>query len=139
MAEQDNIRVVREAFDAWNAHDVERQLKLVDENHIVESDTIPQPTRGREGLRQFMQTYFVAFPDLHFDLDQVLGSGDFVTARWTATGTHRGDLMGVVATGRSTTTHGCTVFEIRNGKQVRLWTYWDTGHLLRQLGVLPAA
>ena len=139
MADQDNIRVVREAFDAWNDHDVERQLKLLDEKHVVESDTIPQPAIGREAFRQFMQIYLVAFPDLHLALDQILASGDFVVTRWTATGTHRGELMGIPPTGRSTTTHGCTVYEIRNGKQIRFWTYWDTGNLLRQLGVLPGA
>jgi hypothetical protein len=29
------------------------------------------------------------------------------------------------------------VAEVRNGKVVRTWVYWDTGHLLRQLGVMP--
>ena len=76
MADQDNIRVVREAFDAWNDHNVERQLKLLDEKHIAESDTIPQPAIGREAFRQFMQIYLVAFPDLHFALDPILASGD---------------------------------------------------------------
>jgi len=31
------------------------------------------------------------------------------------------------------------VAEFKNGKTVRQWIYWDTGHLLRQLGVLPGA
>ncbi len=66
-------------------------------------------------------------------------SGDYVVIRYTATGTHRGDLMGIAPTNRRAETHGCTIAEIKNGKIVHGWIYWDTGHLLRQLGVMPAS
>jgi predicted ester cyclase len=71
--------------------------------------------------------------------DQIFGEGDYVTTRWTATGTQRGELMGIKPTNRRTVTHGCSVGQLKNGKGVHDWIYWDTGHLLRQLGVLPAA
>jgi predicted ester cyclase len=57
--------------------------------------------------------------------------------RWTAKGTHRGTLMGIAPTNRATVTRGCTVTQYKNGKGVHDWIYWDTGNLLRQLGVLP--
>jgi len=139
MSEQDNIRIVHEALEAWNKHDPGRFVQLLDEKHVIESDTIPAPMAGREVGRQFMQIYVSAFPDLHLDNEQILGSGDFVVARWTATGTHRGELMGIAPTNRRATTHGCTVYEVRNGRITHEWIYWDTGHLLRQLGVLPAS
>ena len=47
--------------------------------------------------------------------------------------------MGIKPTNRRTVTHGCSVSQLKNGKAVHDWIYWDTGHLLRQLGVLPAA
>jgi len=59
--------------------------------------------------------------------------------RTTATGTHRGELMGIKPTNRRTVTHGCSVKQLKNDKAVHDCIYWDTGHLLRQLGVLPAA
>jgi len=84
-----------------------------------------------------MQMYIAAFPDLHFSIDQLLPSGDFVVTRYTATGTHNGDLMGILPTKRRAEVHGCTVMEVRNSTVVRSFVYWDTGHLLRQLGVMP--
>ncbi len=60
--------------------------------------TLPAPLTGRDAGRQFMQMYVSAFPDLHFDIDQIFGDGDFVATRWTATGTHRGELMGIKPT-----------------------------------------
>ena len=137
MAEHDNLRVVQQGWDAWNAHDIEGALKTIDEKHVWETDTLPGPIIGRDGYGHAMQMYITAFPDLKFRIDQMLPSGDYVVSRYTATGTHRGPLMGIAATNRRAETHGCTVAEIRNGKTVRTWVYWDTGHLLRQLGVLP--
>jgi len=137
MAEQDNVRIIRESWDAWNAHNIDGVLKSLDEKHVWETDTLPAPVVGRDGYRQAMQMYITAFPDLQFRIDQLLSSGDHVVSRYTATGTHNGDLMGIPPTKRRAETHGCTVAEVRNGKVVRTWVYWDTGHLLRQLGVMP--
>ena len=139
MSESGNLQISRQTWDAWNAHDPAGYLKFLDPNYVIESDTIPQPIRGLEAARGFMQMYVDAFPDLHFSIDQMIANGDTVVTRWTATGTHRGPLMGIPATNRHAQTRGCTVTEIRNGKPVHDWTYWDTGNLLSQLGVLPGA
>ena len=138
MSEQDNIKLARQVIDAWNAHDPERFVKLVDEKYVAESDTVPAPVRGAPGLREFMKIYVTAFPDIHFTVDQTFADSDFVVMRWTAKGTHRGTLMGIAPTNRATVTRGCTVTQYKNGKGVHDWIYWDTGNLLRQLGVQPA-
>jgi hypothetical protein len=48
MAQHDNLQIVRNVFEAWNKHDVERYVKLLDEKHVIESDTIPAPLTGRD-------------------------------------------------------------------------------------------
>jgi steroid delta-isomerase-like uncharacterized protein len=138
MTEQENLQIGRRVFEAWNAHDPNRYAALLDPGHVWETDTLPQTVRGRDAARQTMQMYLGAFPDLHFDIEQMLGSGNHVVTRWRATGTHRGELMGIAPTHRRVELHGCTVNEIKNGKSVHVWLYWDSGHLLRQLGVLPS-
>src|SRR5436305_14935273 len=90
MATQDNLKTAREDIEAWNKHDLERHAKLLDEKHVFESATIPAAMVGRDAGRQ-------------------LADGDFVVTRWTATGTHRGELMGVPPTQRRIVTRGCTV------------------------------
>jgi steroid delta-isomerase-like uncharacterized protein len=138
MSQHDNSQISRKVWEAWNAHDADRYVKLLDEKYVLESDTVPEPVRGREAARRFMEMYVKAFPDLHFTIDQMISTGDYVVTRYTATGTHRGELMGIPATNRRVETHGCVVGEIKNGKLVHDRLYWDTGHMLRQLGVLPA-
>src|SRR2546426_11087035 len=105
MVEQDNLRVLREVFDAWNQHAPNRMMKLFDEKFVGETDTLPGPTVGREAAGQVMQMYIRAFPDLHLTVDQMIASGDTVVTRWTATGTQRGELMSIAPTNRAATTH----------------------------------
>jgi steroid delta-isomerase-like uncharacterized protein len=133
----DEIRIVQRIFDAWNSHDPDRYIELLDEQRIIESDTLPAPVVGLEASRQFMESIVRAFPDVHFEIDQLFGDGEFGAIRWTLTGTHRGELMGIPPTNRPVVIHGCTIGRLRQGKALHDWLYWDTGTLLRQLGVLP--
>ncbi len=87
-----------------------------------------------------MEMYLHAFPDLHFEIEQMLACGDYVVTRWHSTGTHKGELMGIPATNRrGEGLHGCTVHEVKDGKLQHDWVHWDALTLLRQLGVMPAA
>ncbi len=137
MAEPQNAQVLRDVFDAWNAHDVERFAKLLAPDTVWQSDAFPQPFQGHAGARQFFQVYVGGFPDLHLDVEQILGEGDTVVARWRSSGTHRGDLAGIKPTNRRSELNGCTVAEVKAGKVGRTWIYFDNATMLRQLGVLP--
>lgn len=89
MAGQDNLHIVREIFSAWNAHDVEGLVKRLDTKTTWKSDAFPAPFSGHEGARQFFKLYVTAFPDLHFDVEQILPAGDsHVVGRWRSKGTH---------------------------------------------------
>jgi SnoaL-like protein len=60
MSAQDNIQMIRKVYDAWNAHDPKRVAALFDETFVAESDTLPAPLRGTEGVRKFVEMYAVA-------------------------------------------------------------------------------
>jgi steroid delta-isomerase-like uncharacterized protein len=140
MTGQDNLHVAREIFAAWNAHDVEGLIKRLDTKTTWESDAFPAPFSGHGGARQFFKVYVTAFPDLHLDVEQILAAGDsHVVIRWRLRGTHLGSLGDIPATGRKASNHGCTVMEMKGNKVAHAWVYFDTAHLLRQIGVLPAS
>jgi ketosteroid isomerase-like protein len=91
MAGQDNLHIVREIFAAWNAHDVEGLVKRLDTKTTWKSDAFPASFSGHEGARQFFKLCVTAFPDLHFDIEQILPAGDsHVVGRWRSKGTHHG-------------------------------------------------
>jgi steroid delta-isomerase-like uncharacterized protein len=138
VAGHDNLHIVREIFAAWSAHDVEGFLRRLDTKTTWESDAFPAPFSGHQGARQLFKLYVTAFPDLHFDIEQILPAGDsHVVVCWRSTGTHHGPLADIPATHRTASNHGCTLMEMKNGKAARAWVFFDNAHLLRQIGVLP--
>ena len=83
--------------------------------------------------------YRSAFPDLVMTVDQSFAEGDLVATRWTARGTHEGELFGIAATGKQATVTGITIDRYEDGLIAESWTNWDTLGLLQQLGAVPVA
>jgi len=96
-------------------------------------------TEGIAGLADAMHRFREALPDLHVALEEMLGEGELVAARWTATGTHSGPLAGIAATGTAVRWCGTDVYRLVDGTIVEWWRNDDFVWLLHQLGrdVLP--
>ncbi|HEY1336706.1 MAG TPA: ester cyclase [Bryobacteraceae bacterium] len=92
---------------------------------------------GPEGQKQLISGYQRAFPDAHWTVEETLTAGDRVITRWTGTGAHRGDLMGIAPTGRTVEVTGIWMHRIAGGKIAESWNCWDTLGMMQQLGVAP--
>jgi molybdate transport system substrate-binding protein len=68
----------------------------------------------------------------------VLAAGDQVATRFSLQGMHRGELMGIAATGRSVTLPGITILRFANGKCVERWSQADFFAVMVQIGAVPA-
>ncbi|MGZ4292260.1 MAG: ester cyclase [Gaiellaceae bacterium] len=129
-------RIIEEIFGAGN---YELAHELVAAGAVGHDPAQPEPTIGPEGLIEGARGYRAAFPDLRLTVDQVLADGDHVAVRWTARGTHKGELFGIPPTSKEATVTGITIDRWADGKLAESWTNWDTLGLLQQLGVVPAA
>ena len=136
MAEKDNIEHAKQQIAALNARDLDGYLSRIDESYVGHSETRPEPIRGVEGVRQYIQSLLIAFPDLMIEAEQVIASGDTVVIRMRATGTHRGSYVGIAPTNKSIVLEACSVTEVKNGKSIHSRMYADNVKLLQQLGVL---
>lgn len=92
---------------------------------------------GRVGLKQWIATFRLAFPDLHCILEDEIHVGDKVAAHWTMYGTHRGPFLGNRPTGRPIIVQGIIFARIANGQIVENWTLVDQMGMLQQLGIVP--
>jgi steroid delta-isomerase-like uncharacterized protein len=120
------------------------KLELIDEiyasNHLNEGPgALPGAPRGPEGIRQLVMLYRGGFPDVQFTVDEQIADGDRVVTRWSAHGTHTGELagMGIPATNKTVTVSGVTINRCANGKIVESWGIFDQLSFLQQLGVIP--
>ena len=92
---------------------------------------------GPAGTKQLVTVYRNAFPNLHFTIDEQIAEGVKVVTRWTGHGTHKGELLGIPATDKSSTVTGISVDRIVNGKIAESWGIFDQFGMMQQLGVIP--
>ena len=90
----------------------------------------------REGMRGAAAMFRAAFPDWHTDIDHLIGEGDLVVEHFTASGTQRGEIMGVPPAGRTVTLRGMQIFRISDGLIVERWGRLDDLGVLSQLGLV---
>jgi steroid delta-isomerase-like uncharacterized protein len=124
-AEEDNKALVREFFEeAWG----NGNMAAVDEFMAADYVEHPRPSTlppGTEGLKQLIDAYRTAFPDLKMTLEHIFAEGEMVAFRWSVSGTHMGDWLGVPPTGNHVAATGITLFRIAGGKVVEGWTSID--------------
>ena len=125
--------------EAWNNRNLNIVDEVVDTSYSYHDPSSPDFGGGPQGYKARVVFYATVFPDMRFVIEDPIAEGDKVVLRWQVSGTQRGDLLGIRATGKFTTGSGITVLQFKNGKVVDDWCLWDALSLLRQLGALPAA
>ena len=133
----ENEALVRRFFEEFCN---DRRADVVDE--IVAADYVshgPQapPAQGPDGVVARVGLYQEAV-DGHWTIDDLFSAGDRVVTRWTGTGTHVGELMGLPATGQPIAVEAITIHRIADGQIAEEWTVWDALGLLQQVGAVPA-
>ena len=134
----DEIREVGRRFveEVINKQNLAAADELVAEN-FVELDPLPGQAQGREGLKQILAMLFAAFPDLHWSVEEDAAEGEKLWSRFTWRGTHRGDFLGVPATGNQVEVNGVVIDRIVEGKMVDSRILMNELSLMQQLGVIP--
>src|SRR5437660_643887 len=112
MSTLDNKALVRRIFD-----------EVINQRQVAVADTIfaaalvdhtlpPGVPPGREGLKLNFGLFLEAFPDLQFTVEEMIAEGDLVVTRRTFSGTHRGALFGIPATGKRVTVTGIDISRV---------------------------
>jgi len=136
----DAKRMSRLIFEeVWNNKNTAAIDELMAADYVHHDPQSPKFSDGREGYKQLVAHYLNAFPDSHFTIDDEVQEGDTAVTRWTVTGTHKGDLPTLPASGKTFSVTGITVARLKEGKFVESWNNWDALGLMQQLGSTSAA
>ncbi len=132
--------IVREYFDALAARDASAPQRFYAADGVGDVHGFTGPMSPPESGAFFAEV-FGAFPDFAFELLDLVGEGDRVVVRWSATGTFAGpgDFQGMQPNGARVAIEGADVLRVRDGKIVRNDAYFNAHDMLRQLGASPAA
>ena len=94
--------------------------------------------QGYEQAKQFVSTFFKAFPDISITVEDAIAEGDKVATRYTISGTHQGETEEFgPPTGRQMALEGITIHRFEDGKIVEEWERYDNLSALQQLGLAP--
>ena len=133
-----NERVLRRFVDeVINRGDTSALDELVHTDYVYRSPG--EELHGPEGLAALFDGYRSAFPDLAVQIDDLVVADDATVMAFTLTGTHRGDLLGISATGRRVRVNGMVRSRFRDGKIAEEWEILDQLSLYEQLGAVAGA
>jgi steroid delta-isomerase-like uncharacterized protein len=124
--------------EVLNGRDLDAALTDLVAEDFVEENPLPGQGPGRAGLADVLNGMFTAFPDLYWDVHELIAEGDVIVTYSTWTGTHLGEFFGIPATGRQVSVEAWTKDRYRDGRLVQSRIIMDVVGMLTQLGVIPA-
>jgi steroid delta-isomerase-like uncharacterized protein len=137
MSTESNKAIVRRVNDELIS---QGKMAVADElfaDGFVDHSAFPGLSPDREGVKMLFTTLRGGFPDLHVTIQDQVAEGDKVVTRKTFHGTHKGELFGIPATGKSVSFGVIDILQICDNHVTDHWTVVDQLGLMQQLGVIP--
>ena len=133
-----NKQVVRQVFEFYNQHDIEKVEKLFSPKHVFHFPGAPPMDWNSH--KQFIVGLSKAFPDVHFKIEDILAEGhNKVAYRLTVSGTHKGEFQGIQPTNKKVSFSSTGILNIVDGKVEEDWVDADVMGLMQQIGAIPSA
>lgn len=136
--EQNKSIVHRWVEGGWNGGNLALVDELYTDDYMIHDPSAPNFPGGQAAFKQFVTTLRTGFPDIHMTIEEIMAEGDKVVWRWSVTGTHQGELMGIPPTGKSIQLSGIVISRFTQGKWAEDYVNWDTLGMLQQIGAVPA-
>lgn len=119
-------------------------LTLIDEmaaeSFVDHEEGLPGQPAGKEGVKFFVSTMRQAFPDIKVkEFAPALSEGNMEACHVVLTGTHRGELAGIPATGKSVEFDCTDIIRVEDGRVAEHWGTTDNMAIMRQIGAMAMA
>ena len=137
LAEQNKQIVQRYFTEVWNGGKLEVLNELLDKQYINHTPSTPNPPVGPDGLKPIVAAIRRAFPDLHFEIKELIANDSMAVARLIMTGTQKDSLFNLPPTGKQITVNQMNIEKISNGKIIEHWRVTDELSMMKQLGFEP--
>ena len=135
MGVAENKALVLRFYDeVWDKGNVEVTDEVFRDDYVRHDLRVTPVPPGPAGQARIAADFREAFPDARFRVGLILGDGDLVAARWTATGRHSGTFAGIEPTGKEVEFAGVNIFRLSEGKVAEIWNHRDDLGLMTQLG-----
>ena len=135
--EEENKAVVRRVIEGFlNSGDPGEADDVFSPDFVDHNPSNPG-MGGLQNVKRSVANWRRAFPDTENAVEDLLAEGDRVAARWVTRATHRGEFLGLPATGNRIEVTASGIFRISDGKVAESWDHLDVLGMLEQLGAAP--
>jgi steroid delta-isomerase-like uncharacterized protein len=139
MSDENKTIVRRLYLELWNHRKLGLAEDLFAPSHALSDPNLSGAAVGPEAYKRQVTRFLTGFPDLRFTIDDMVCEDDKVVVSWIISGTHQGEFMGILATGKKVSVSGITIIALSHGKILDSNVIYDALGLAKQLGVtLPA-
>jgi steroid delta-isomerase-like uncharacterized protein len=138
MSTEANKELVRRYIDAVDQNQSDDWSIIDDylaEDFVAHNPPLPGVSLDRDGMKEAAEIFRQATPGRH-EIPLQVAEGDLVASYIVGRGVHKGEILGIPATGNEIDTAGLVVHRIRDGKIVEYWSVVDMARVLQQVGVL---
>ena len=132
MSLEENKAIIRSLYEADNKKDLSILNDLISPDFYDSTFNL----RGPEDYRQFELAFFKGFPDWIENIEDIIAEGDQVWVYFTATGTHKGEWLGLVPTEKIITVKAVQRWCINNGMVVAKDSIMDSLNAFIKLDVI---
>ncbi len=124
--------LVRRNFEViWSQGNLAVVDEILAHDYIGHIATLPDAVHGAEAFKQLIAMYHFSFPDTRFEIQDQIAEANKVATRWIASGTHRGEFMGIAPSGEAMSVTGMSFHRIENGRIQESWDDWDALTMLQ--------
>jgi steroid delta-isomerase-like uncharacterized protein len=131
----DPCEAVRAEIADLSRGDLEAVLSYYTEDVYFEDTSVVTPCRTKQEMREFMQVFYDAFPDLRIEIRNVFGEGELVAAEYDLLGTMTGAFLGSPPTGKAFRIKAVSIYEHNGTLFTKETVYYDSPSLLAQIGI----
>ena len=130
MTTEEKKQLVKVFVDLMTTHQSQNFGQVLAENYYQHNPDVKQ---GLAGIQERTKQFETVFADVAVTIDDIVAEEDKVVARFTWTGTHIGEFLGIPATGKKVSWSGTDWWRIENGKLAEHWDNVEWASLMQQL------
>jgi predicted ester cyclase len=128
-----NKQAIRRLYDETNKGNYDFLDELLAPDFTSFGGAGFKDLHGPAEFKELTMTFLTSFPDLWFQVDELIGEGDDILVSGTLSGTHKGDFYGMAATGNKVSWTGCAIFRFRGPQVIARWQEFDALGLMAQI------
>jgi predicted ester cyclase len=139
MSAEENKAIVRRWFEAQSSanYDLATLDELTAPDFVYHNPGMPEVHTHEERKQKIIVEFTAVFPDIKYDVKDIIAEGDKVVLRYSMSGTQKGEFMGIAPTNRRVEGTSLCMVRLADGKVAEMWVENNSLVMLLQLGVLP--